>query len=337
MPNDVMQAALPQMKNLRALLEPFSKANQKTATRQLLVALIFYIAGWAAMYYSLHISYFLTLLLAVPTAGFLMRIFIIFHDCGHGSFFQSTKLNRRIGFWMGVLVFTPGEDWWRTHAIHHATSGNLDKRGIGDVATLTVDEYQKLSPAGRFGYRLFRHPLIMFGLGPVWMFLIRHRWPSTGAGRKETMSVIWTNLAIVIIATGLSLLMGVNNYILIQLPIIWLGGMVGIWMFYIQHQFESVYWARDKEWNFLGSAFLGASCYRLPKVFQWFSGNIGFHHIHHLNPRVPNYQLDRAYHSTEALRQAPTFNFRQSLNCIRFALIDERLGKMVSFQQAGLG
>jgi omega-6 fatty acid desaturase (delta-12 desaturase) len=335
MSNDVMQAALPQTKILLALLEPFSKANVKTATRQVLVALIFYVTGWVAMYYSLHISYFLTMLLAVPTAGFLMRIFIIFHDCGHGSFFPSTRLNRRIGFWMGVLVFTPGEDWWRAHAIHHATSGNLDRRGVGDVTTLTVDEYQKLSPEGRLGYRLFRHPLIMFGLGPIWMFLIRHRWPSSSSGRKETMSVVWCNLAIITIAAGLSLLMGFSNYVLIQLPILWIGGMVGIWMFYIQHQFESVYWAHDKEWNFLASAFLGASCYRLPKVFQWFSGNIGFHHIHHLNPRVPNYQLDQSYYSMEALRQAPTFNFRQSLHCIRLALIDEKIGKLVSFRQAG--
>ena len=335
MSNDVKQAALPQMNILMALLKPFSTANVKTATRQLLVALIFYVTGWVAMYYSLNISYLLTLLLAVPTAGFLMRIFIIFHDCGHGSFFPSTRLNRRIGFWMGVLVFTPGEDWWRAHAIHHATSGNLDRRGVGDVTTLTVDEYKKLSPGIRLGYRLFRYPLIMFGLGPIWMFLIRHRWPSSGSGRKETMSVVWTNLAIITITAGLSLLMGFKNYVLIQLPILWMGGMVGIWMFYIQHQFESVYWARDKEWNFLASAFLGASCYRLPKVLQWFSGNIGFHHIHHLNPRVPNYQLDQAYYSADALRQAPTFNIRQSLHCIRFALIDEKVGKMVSFRQAG--
>jgi len=335
MPNDVMQAALPEIKSLRTLLVPYSKSNVKTATRQLLIALIFYIVGWVAMYYSLRISYLLTILLAIPTCGFLMRIFIIFHDCGHGSFYPTTKLNRRIGFWMGVLVFTPGEDWWRAHAIHHATSGNLDRRGVGDVYTMTVDEYKKLSPAKQFGYRLFRHPLIMFGFGPIWMFLIRHRWPTFGFSKKETMSVVWTNISILSIAIGLSLLMGFYNYLLIQLSILWFAGMVGIWMFYIQHQFESVYWARDKEWTFLASAFLGASCYRLPKVFQWFSGNIGFHHIHHLNPRVPNYQLDKAFASAEVLRQVPTFNFRQSLHCIGLALIDEKARKLVSFRQAG--
>ena len=337
MSNDVTQAALPEIKSLKVLLDPYSKADAKTATRQLLVALIFYLAGWVAMYYSLRISYFLVLLLAVLTSGFLMRIFIIFHDCGHGSFFPSTRLNRRIGFWLGVLVFTPGEDWWRAHSIHHATSGNLDRRGVGDVYTMTVDEYQKLSSGKQFAYRLFRHPLIMFGLGSLWMFLIRHRWPTPGFGKKETMSVVWTDLGIITIAIGLSLLMGFYNYLLIQLSIIWFAGMVGIWMFYIQHQFESVYWARDKEWSFIASAFLGASCYRLPKVFQWFSGNIGFHHIHHINPRVPNYQLDKAYDSAEVLRRAPTFNFRQSLQCIGLALIDEKAKKMVSFQQAGWG
>ena len=286
------------------------------------------------MIYSLRTGYWLTLLLAIPTAGFLMRIFIFFHDSGHNSFFPSTRLNRRIGFWLGVLVFTPGEHWWHAHAIHHATSGNLDRRGVGDVETLTVEEYQKLSPVGRLGYRIFRYPLVMFGLGPIWMFLIKHRWPSPRFGRKETMGVVWTNLAILAIAAGLSWWIGFYNYVLIQLPLLWIAGMVGIWMFYIQHQFKSVYWVRNSEWNLLAAAFQGASCYRLPRVLEWFSGNIGYHHIHHLMPRVPNYQLDRAYQSAEVLRQAPTFNFRQSLSCIPLALIDEKAGKMVSFRQA---
>lgn len=334
---NVIQDTLPDIKRIKLLLEPYSKANAKTATRQLVVALSCYIAGWVAMYFSLRISYFLTLLLAIITAGFLMRIFIFFHDCGHGSFYPTIKQNRRIGFWLGVLVFTPGENWWRGHAIHHATSGNLDRRGVGDVYTMTVEEYQKLPPGKQMGYRIFRHPLIMFGFGPVWMFLIRHRWPTAGFGKKEIMSVVWTDLAIVTMAVGLSFLIGFYNYLLIQLSILWLAGMVGIWMFYIQHQFESVYWARDKEWNFVASGFLGASCYRLPKVFQWFSGNIGFHHIHHLNPRVPNYHLEEAYDSAEGLRRAPTFNFRQSLRSIELALIDEKAKKMVSFRQARLG
>jgi len=332
--NSTQQLTLPDMKALKTQLAPFSKADTKTALRQLLVTLFLYATGWVAMFYSMKVSYWLTLLLALPTAGLLVRIFIFFHDCGHNSFFPSTLWNRRVGFWLGVLVFTPGEHWWRSHAIHHATSSNLDKRGVGDVTTLTVEEFRKLSRLGQLGYRLFRNPLVMFGLGPIWMFLILHRWPSANSGKKEIMSVVWTNLAIIALVTGLSLLMGFWNYVLIQLPLIWMAGMAGIWMFYIQHQFESVYWARDKQWDYVSSAFLGASYYRLPKLLQWFSGNIGFHHIHHLNPRVPNYHLETAYHSAEVLRQSPTLDIRQSLQCVRLALYDENAGKMVSFQQA---
>lgn len=330
----VDKTTLPAMSELKTRLAPFARANTRVALRQLIVTLLLYAAGWAAMYFSLQVGYWLTLLLAVPVAGLLVRIFIFFHDCGHNSFFPSTKLNRRVGFWLGVLVFTPGEQWWRSHAIHHATSGNLDKRGVGDVTTLTVSEYRQLSPWGRLGYRLFRHPLIMFLLGPIWMFLISHRLPLPRHGQKETRSVIWANLAILGLAAGLSLLLGFKEYVLIQLPVIWLGGMAGIWMFYIQHQFTGVYWARSPQWNYVASAFQGASYYRLPRVLQWFTGNIGFHHIHHLNPLVPNYALAAAYHSDGLLRQSPTLTIRQSLASIPLALYDEAAGQMVSFRQA---
>ena len=329
------QTALPRVQDLKVTLAPFSKANTKTALRQMLVALFFYAAGWAAMVYSLQISFWLTLLLALPTAGFLMRIFIFFHDCGHNSFFPSTRMNRQIGFWLGVLVFTPGEQWWRSHAIHHATSSNLDKRGVGDVTTLTVEEYHKLSKWGKLGYRLFRNPLIMFGLGPFWMFLISHRFATPRFGKKETMSVVCANLAILAIATVLSLLIGFWNYVIIQILVMWIAGMAGIWMFYIQHQFDDSYWAPDEKWSYVASAFKGASYYRLPMVLQWFTGNIGFHHIHHFSPLIPNYQLDRAYQSAEIFRQVATFNIRQSLKCVSLALYDEEADKMVSFREAG--
>ncbi len=334
MQNQTQIPTLPSMKELKAALAPFSRSNNQTALRQLLGTLAMYIAAWVAMFFSLQVGYWLTLLLAIPAAGLLVRIFIFFHDCGHNSFFPATRWNRRIGFWLGVLVFTPGEQWWKAHAIHHATSGNLDKRGTGDVTTLTVAEYAHLSPLARFGYRLFRNPLIMFGLGPIWMFLISHRFPSPRLGKKETWSVIWANLAILALGTGLSLLMGFKNYVLIQLPIIWLAGMAGIWLFYVQHQFENVYWARGESWSYTASAFQGASYYQLPAILQWFSGNIGFHHIHHLNPSVPNYALDKAYRSADLLRQSPTLNIRQSLACIRLALYDEARRVMVSFRQA---
>ncbi|MHB0988006.1 MAG: fatty acid desaturase [Bellilinea sp.] len=320
------------MKDLKGVVEPFSKAETQTAVRQLVVTLLLYVTGWVAMYFSLQVGYWLTLLLAIPTAGFMIRIFIFFHDCGHNSFLPSTRANRRLGFWLGILVFTPGEQWWKSHAIHHATSGNLDRRGVGDVTTLTVNEYLKLPILGRLGYRLFRHPLVMFGLGPLFMFLIKHRIAYPRFGKRETLSVVWTNLGILALAVGLNLLMGFQNYLLIQLPILWLGGMAGIWMFYVQHQFESSYWARHPEWEYIASAFEGASYYQLPKVLQWFTGNIGFHHIHHLSPKVPNYRLENAYNSDEILRRPLTLTIRESLRTIPLTLIDEANDRMISFR-----
>lgn len=331
----VSQKSLPRIQDLRSTLAPYSRASTPVALRQMLTTLLLYGLGWAAMFLSLRVGYWLTLLLAVPTAGMMVRIFIFFHDCGHNSFLPSTRWNRILGFWLGVLVFTPGEQWWRAHAIHHATSSNLDKRGTGDVTTLTVAEYRRLSGWGKLGYRLFRHPLVMFGLGPFWMFLIQHRLPLPRLGKKETLSVIYANLAITALAAGISALIGFQNYILIQLPVLWLGGMAGIWMFYIQHQFDSVYWAPDEEWSYLASAFEGASYYRLPRVLQWFTGNIGFHHIHHFSPLVPNYQLDRAYASSEIFRHVATFSIRQSLQMVNLTLIDEKNDyQLVSFKEA---
>ena len=331
MTNQINISRLPSIKDLKGVVEPFSKAETQTAVRQLVITLLLYVTGWVAMYFSLQVGYWLTLLLAIPTAGFMIRIFIFFHDCGHNSFLPSTRANRRLGFWLGILVFTPGEQWWKSHAIHHATSGNLDRRGVGDVTTLTVDEYLKLPILGRLGYRLFRHPLVMFGLGPLFMFLIKHRIAYPRFGKRETLSVVWTNLGILALAVGLNLLMGFQNYLLIQLPVLWLGGMSGIWMFYVQHQFESSYWARHPEWEYIASAFEGASYYELPKVLQWFTGNIGFHHIHHLSPKVPNYRLEKAYNSDEILRRPLTLTIRESLRTIPLALIDEANDRMISF------
>ena len=332
MTNQINKSRLPSMKDLKGVVEPFSKAETQTAVRQLVVTLLLYVTGWVAMYFSLQVGYWLTLLLAIPTAGFMIRIFIFFHDCGHNSFLPSTRANRRLGFWLGILVFTPGEQWWKSHAIHHATSGNLDRRGVGDVTTLTVDEYLKLPLLGRMGYRLFRHPLVMFGLGPLFMFLIKHRIAYPKFGKRETLSVVWTNLGILALAAGLNLLMGFQNYLLVQLPILWLGGMAGIWMFYVQHQFESSYWARHPEWEYIASAFEGASYYQLPRVLQWFTGNIGFHHIHHLSPKVPNYRLEKAYNSDETLRRSLTLTIRESLRTIPLTLIDEANDRMISFR-----
>jgi omega-6 fatty acid desaturase (delta-12 desaturase) len=298
----IPQEPLPTMGELNRILSPYQKADTKHSLLQLANTLIPYFLLCYLMVRAFSISYWLTLALAVVAGLFLVRVFIFFHDCGHNSFFPSKTWNKRVGFWLGVLTFTPGEHWWHSHAIHHATSGNLDKRGIGDVETLTQDEYLQARWGKRLGYRFFRNPLIMFGLGPIFMFLIMHRLTIPSYGKKEDRSVMLTNLAILTVAVIMSLLIGWQTYLLIQIPVMWIAGAVGIYMFYLQHQFEETYWERDPEWNYVASALIGASFYKLPKILQWFTGNIGYHHIHHLSPRIPNYNLDKA-HETSPLIQ----------------------------------
>ena len=276
---------------LNPVLAPYQKSTYRRGIWQLINTLVPYAVLWYLMYRSLAISYWLTLGLSVIAAGFMVRIFIFFHDCGHNSFFPSTKVNKRAGFWLGVLTFTASEHWWHSHAIHHATSGNLDKRGTGDVTTLTLEEFYDQTWLKKLGYRFFRNPLVMFILGPTFMFFIMHRLPLPNYGRKYTINVYLANLAILAMAVSLSLLMGWQAYLMIQMPVMMIGGTAGIWLFYIQHQFEDTYWDRNENWNYVASALLGASFYKLPKILEWFSGNIGYHHIHHLSPRIPNYNL----------------------------------------------
>jgi acyl-lipid omega-6 desaturase (Delta-12 desaturase) len=315
-------------------MAPYQRSNHRLAINQLLTSVVPYLALWVLMVLSLKLSYFLTLALAVPAAGFLVRIFIIFHDCGHNSFFRSPGTNRVVGFWLGILVFTPGEQWWHSHSIHHASAGNLDKRGIGDVETLTVEEYQALTPIRKLGYRLFRHPLVMFGLGPIWMFLISHRLPLPRFGKKETMSVIHSDIALGLLVITLCLTIGWQAYLMIQLPVIWLAGLAGIWLFYIQHQYREVYWSRSDRWEYLRSSILGASCYQLPRLLKWFSGNIGYHHLHHLSPRIPSYHLDRCFHANEILQHfQKNISFGASLRCIGLALIDEKRARLIRFNE----
>jgi omega-6 fatty acid desaturase (delta-12 desaturase) len=320
------------MKELNRILAPYQKASLRHSLVQLANTLVPYLILWGLMIYSLKVSYLLTLGLAVFAALFMIRLFIFFHDCGHNSFFPSTRTNKRVGFWLGVLVWTPGEQWWHSHAIHHATSSNLDKRGTGDVMTKTQEEYIQFEWYKRLGYRLFRSPLVMLGLGPLFMFLVNHRLPRPNFGKKQTMSVVWNNLAILAIAAGLSLLIGFKQYLMIQLPILWIAGAIGIWMFYIQHQFDEVYWERDPEWNYVASALLGASFYKLPRVLQWFSGNIGYHHIHHLSPRVPNYYLDQAHESSPLIQKwARQIELGEGFRSLRLKVWDESNRRMRGF------
>jgi omega-6 fatty acid desaturase (delta-12 desaturase) len=283
------------------------------------------------MYRSLAISYWLTFPLAVLAGAILVRVFIIFHDCGHGSFFKSRTANDLLGFISGVLTFTPYYHWRWEHAIHHASSGHLDKRGTGDVWTMTVQEYLEASRWKKFAYRLARNPFVLFGLAPVTLFLVLQRFPATKADTRERYSVYWMNLMILLMAVGLAWTFGITAYVLIQLAILLVAGGAGVWMFYVQHQFEDVYWERGENWDYTAAALQGSSFYKLPRILQWFSGNIGFHHIHHLSPRIPNYNLERCHRADPLFQQVKPITLAASLKSMTFRLWDEKRKKLVGF------
>jgi acyl-lipid omega-6 desaturase (Delta-12 desaturase) len=316
----------------REVVAKYQQPSRKRALWQLISTLMAYGVLWCLMDLSLGVSYWLTALLVVLAGGFLVRVFIIFHDCGHGSFFSSRRANNLWGFITGMLTCTPYYHWRWEHALHHASSGDLDRRGTGDVWTLTVQEYLQASRWKRFAYRLARNPIILFVLAPVFLFLVKQRFPSAKAGRRERHSVYWTNLAVLAMATGLSWVFGLRDYLLLQLGVLIVAGSTGVWLFYVQHQFEGVYWERREQWDYCTAALKGSSFYRLPKVLQWFSGNIGFHHIHHLSPRIPNYNL-QACHQAEALFQTvkPVTLFA-SFKSLTFRLWDEQRRRLVSFR-----
>jgi omega-6 fatty acid desaturase (delta-12 desaturase) len=301
---------------------------------QLINTLVPYVGLWYLMYLSLGVSYWLTGALALLAAGFLVRVFIIFHDCGHGSFFESRKANDVLGFITGVLSFTPYYHWRREHALHHASAGDLDRRGSGDVWTLTVREYLEASRWQRFAYRMARNPIILFVLAPMFVFLIKQRFPSPKAPRRERNSVYWTNLALLVMAAGLSCFFGLTAYLLIQAGIWMAAGMAGVWLFYVQHQFEGVYWERREEWDYCTAALQGSSFYKLPKILQWFSGNIGFHHIHHLSPRIPNYNLEKCHRAEPLFQTVKPVTFFASFASLSFRLWDEQRRKLVGFRAA---
>jgi omega-6 fatty acid desaturase (delta-12 desaturase) len=285
------------------------------------------------MYLSLAYSYWLTLALALPAAGFLVRIFIIQHDCGHGSFFNTRKANDLLGAICGVLTMTPYLYWRKSHAIHHASAGSLEDRGVGDIYTMTVKEYLQQSRWGRLKYRLYRHPLILFVLAPTFLFLVLHRFPlpESKSWKRERASVHWTNLAIAILIIGLSLIIGLKSFLLIQLPIIIVAATLGTWLFFVQHQFEDTYYANENNWDYTLAALQGSSYYQLPRVLQWFTGNIGFHHIHHLSPRIPNYRLQKCHEENPLFQQVVVLTLWTSLQSIFLSLWDEEQKKLVGF------
>ena len=326
-------AAAPQPADLpwQEAVAKYQNPDVRASLWQIATSVIPYIVLWFLMYLSLEYSYLITLALSVLAGGFLVRIFIIFHDCGHGSFFKSQKLNHMVGSICGVMTFTPYFEWRHAHAIHHATAGDLDRRGTGDVLTLTVKEYQQMPGWKRLGYRLYRNPLVMFILGPMFVFLVVHRFPSRNSKKRERTSVYWTNLAILAYIVPLVALIGFERYILIQLPIALLTGTAGVWMFYVQHQFEGTYWEKHVQWDYVTAALKGSSYYKLPKILQWFTGNIGLHHIHHLSPRIPNYNLQACHDANPLFQQVPTVTLGPSFKSVFFKLWDEEQRRLVGF------
>jgi len=319
---------------LRRELPAFQRSSKLRSIWQLINTLVPYGLLWVLVWRVLEYSFWLALPLIVLASGFMIRTFIIFHDCGHGSFFRSGKANRFWGVVTGVLTLTPYEFWRRSHALHHETSGNLDKRGLGDVWTMTVDEYRRSSRARRLKYRLYRNPWVMFFLGPLLIMLVTHRFVSRSADRKDKISVYGTDAGIILMASLLSLIMGLKIYLLMQFLILYIGLIGGIWLFYIQHQFEGVYWAREEDWDFPAASLMGASFYKLPSPLNWFSGNIGYHHIHHLYPRIPNYNLPKCQKQISLFKSARAIRFFASLKSLRYRLWDERVGKLVGFREA---
>ena len=315
----------------RRAVDPFQHANKQRSAWQLVNTLIPYLVLWILMYRSLFISYWLTLALSVLAAGFMVRLFVIFHDCAHGSFFASQRANTAVGIFTGIITFTAYYDWRHSHAVHHATAGDLDRRGTGDILTMTVDEYLDAPWWKRLAYRVYRFPPVLLGIGPSFLFLIVQRFPIRVAGQRERNSVLWTDLALLVIVVAAALTIGWQAYVLIQIPIMVIGGAAGVWLFYIQHQFEGVYWERHEKWDFEAAALQGSSFYKLPRILQWFSGNIGFHHIHHLSPRIPNYNLESCYNSSPLFQAVKSITLRSSLKSLNFRLWDERSRRLVGF------
>jgi omega-6 fatty acid desaturase (delta-12 desaturase) len=297
---------------------------------QVFNSVIPFLAMWYVMYRSLEVGYWLTLLLAVPTAGFMVRCFIIFHDCCHGSFFKNMKANDKLGLVLGVLVLTPFYQWRHSHAIHHATAGDLDRRGIGDVYTMTVEEYLAAPWYKKVGYRIMRSPLILFTIGSMIVFTIAHRFFEKESGKREKSSVIWTNLALVAVIGWIMLEIGWAAFLLVEVPILLITCGAGVWLFYIQHNFDPTYWERHQQWEFFNAGMEGSSFYKLPKVLQWFTGNIGFHHIHHISPKIPNYKLEECYNENPVF-QVPPLTLRHSLKSLFFRLWDEKEKMLVGW------
>jgi acyl-lipid omega-6 desaturase (Delta-12 desaturase) len=311
----------------------YNRPDLRKSIWQMCNTFIPYAGMWILMVLSLRYSYWITLLLSFPAAGLLIRLFIIFHDCGHGSFFKSRRANEVVGMIFGILAFTPFYKWHQQHKTHHATSGNLDKRGIGDVWTMTVSEYQQSSKWRRFIYRTFRNPFFLFTLAPVYVILVQNRTTKSSMSPKEKRNVYFTNLMVLIMAVLISLVIGIKSYLLIQLPILVFSHIIGLWLFYIQHQFDEVAWERTEKWDYKSAAIYGSSFLKLPVVFQWFTGNIGFHHVHHLSSKIPNYNLASCHYSHELFRNVKPVVLLATFKALNLSLWDESKQRLISFRK----
>jgi acyl-lipid omega-6 desaturase (Delta-12 desaturase) len=321
----------------RDALAPYAQPHLGRSLLDIATSVLPYLVLSVLMYMALAVSYLLVLALAVPAAGFLLRTFIIFHDCTHGSFLSSRRANAWLGAVCGLLVFTPFQSWRHEHAVHHATAGDLDRRGVGDIQTRTVAEYQALPWRRRLAYRLFRNPLVMFGIGPLYAMVLAPRWVSRSSRERIRRSVIATDLALAALIGALCWLVGWREYLLVQMPTVLLAAAAGVWLFYVQHQFEGTYWQSSRGWSYADAALRGSSYLKLPPILRFFTGNIGLHHVHHLSARIPNYNLQRAHDENPIFHDVPTLSLWDGLRAVRLKLWDEDRRRLVTFAEARAG